>query len=979
MKIGINLTYYIEGVVGGLGVYIQSLLHYLPLIAPQDEFFVFCRPESYESLLKYKVHLIVSPDDNTKISGFLLKAIIKNNIDVWYCPLLFLDPLEVPIPSVITVPDFQHKYFPDFLSKKLLKERERLFPISIKKCNGLTTISNASKKDVLNFFPINEKKVEVIYLDAPPWFKEKISISKHKEILKKYRLQRNEYLFYPANFWPHKNHKRLLQAFKLLTKKYKDFSLVFSGFAYKDKNNLSRLIKSMNLAKKVKYLGFIPKEEMPIIYRNSLGLVFPSIFEGFGIPLIEAMKTGCPIVCSSINSIREVAGESALYFDPFSVSDIKNKLELFIKNKKLRSSLVKKGLVRSKKYSYLSSIKKTLKFIKKVARRELDYSKKMSEWPKISVITPSYNQGKYLKNTIDSVLSQNYPNLEYIVVDGDSTDNTLDILKKYGRKIKWLSEKDKGQTDAINKGLRMSKGNIISYLNSDDTYEPGVLHKVAKIFTNNPGYKIIYGKGRHIDESGKVIEDYHNALTNNEFLKATCDICQPATFWRKDLLKKIGFFDPEFDYAMDYEYWIRVSKKYVFNFINEYFANSRLHKDTKTLSKKRSVIKNCILIQKKHYGSAHEDWISELSADEVVNRSRKKFTDRAYIYSYLIFKSLFYSFYFNWAFPSKLLLKKCLHWFKLLIEDFVFTYSLRFPSPISRFLIKLRTFFYSHQEFAIINQHPPKKLYVEKFPKTKNKKFYTFSIVTPSFNQGRFIEKTIKSVINQDYPKLEYVVQDGKSTDNTLKVLRKYKDKIKYYSKKDHGQAEAINLGFKKTTGEIMAYLNSDDMYAQGNLFFINDFFQKHPEIDIVYGFRLIIDSNDNQIGRWVLYRHDPRVLKFTDYVPQETMFWRRRIWDKVGGIDESFKFAMDWDLIIRFLKSGAKFARLPYFLGMFRYHEKQKTTAQTFSIGLQECDRILTQLHKTQVPRRDVGMLDIKYRNKSSIISTLFDLGVRI
>jgi len=131
MKIGINLTYYIEGVVGGLGIYIQSLLHYLPIISPQDEVFVFCRPESYESLLKYKVHLIICPNDNTKISDFLLKAIIKNKLDVWYCPLLFLDPLKTPIPSVIMIPDMQHKHFPGFLSKELLEEREKFFPITL--------------------------------------------------------------------------------------------------------------------------------------------------------------------------------------------------------------------------------------------------------------------------------------------------------------------------------------------------------------------------------------------------------------------------------------------------------------------------------------------------------------------------------------------------------------------------------------------------------------------------------------------------------------------------------------------------------------------------------------------------------------------------------------------------------------------------------------------------------------------------------
>lgn len=228
------------------------------------------------------------------------------------------------------------------------------------------------------------------------------------------------------------------------------------------------------------------------------------------------------------------------------------------------------------------------------------------------------------------------------------------------------------------------------------------------------------------------------------------------------------------------------------------------------------------------------------------------------------------------------------------------------------------------------------------------------SIVTPSFEQGSYLEKTLNSVFNQAYPNLEYFVQDGGSRDNTLEILHRYKNKLSNWASiPDQGQSNAINLGFKHTTGEIMAWLNSDDLLLPGTLAFIADYFNSHPNIDVIYGNRLIIDDNDNEIGRWILPYHDANLLSWTDYIPQETLFWRRRIWDKTGGqIDESFRFAMDWDLLLRFRQAGAKFAHLPYFIGAFRVHEEQKTSSIMPTTGRMEINRI-RQRELGKIPSR--------------------------
>lgn len=224
----------------------------------------------------------------------------------------------------------------------------------------------------------------------------------------------------------------------------------------------------------------------------------------------------------------------------------------------------------------------------------------------------------------------------------------------------------------------------------------------------------------------------------------------------------------------------------------------------------------------------------------------------------------------------------------------------------------------------------------------------TVSIVTPSFNQGGFIEKTLKSVLEQDYPKLEYFVQDGASRDSTVDVLQRWESRLSgWTSERDAGQSQAINRGFMRTRGEIMAWLNSDDLLLPGALNTVVDYFSRHPEVDVVYGNRLLIDEDDLEIGRWIIPGHDSAVLSWADYVPQETLFWRRQIWDKTGGrVDESFQFAMDWDLLLRFRDAGAKFGHIPRFLGAFRIHARQKTSAKIHDLGLQEMDRIRERLH---------------------------------
>ncbi len=275
----------------------------------------------------------------------------------------------------------------------------------------------------------------------------------------------------------------------------------------------------------------------------------------------------------------------------------------------------------------------------------------------------------------------------------------------------------------------------------------------------------------------------------------------------------------------------------------------------------------------------------------------------------------------------------------------------------SRGRIRSRLRFWMRPRIGTLHHHDPRPLTVPaKYGATgPPNPAPTISIVTPSFEQGNYLERTLYSVVRQGYPALEYIVQDGGSADETVDVLRRFEPMLSAWrSEPDAGQGEAINRGFRETTGEIMAWLNADDLLLPGSLAYVATFLAAHPEVDVVYGNRIMIDEHDGQIGTWVLPAHDDRALTLADYVPQETLFWRRRIWEAAGGeVDARFSYALDWDLLIRFRAAGAKMVRLPRYLGAFRVHTAQKTTA-LFATGAIECDVIRQRLHGRPLRMRE-------------------------
>jgi glycosyltransferase involved in cell wall biosynthesis len=229
--------------------------------------------------------------------------------------------------------------------------------------------------------------------------------------------------------------------------------------------------------------------------------------------------------------------------------------------------------------------------------------------PMISAVISSYNHGRYIRETIDCLLAQNYSPLEILVMDGASTDGTVEILKSYGDKIRWVSEKDKGQADALIKGFAKARGEIIAWINSDDLYDEGALTAVGNYFASHPQCRWLYGRANIVDEQGREIRKWVTAYKNffcrrysYGSLLVQNFICAQAVFFRRSVLAEIGSLDAELGVCIDYEFWLRLGKHYPPAFIDQNLGKFRLHPGGITMGKSKQLFETDYRCAKKYSG-----------------------------------------------------------------------------------------------------------------------------------------------------------------------------------------------------------------------------------------------------------------------------------------------------------------------------------------------------------------------------------------
>ena len=250
--------------------------------------------------------------------------------------------------------------------------------------------------------------------------------------------------------------------------------------------------------------------------------------------------------------------------------------------------------------------------------------------PLVSIVTPSFNQAAYLEETILSVLNQEYPNIEYIIVDGGSTDGSLEIIQRYVDRLAWwVSEKDQGQTDAINKGFAKAKGEILAWLNSDDTYLPNAVSDAVGYLLMHPEVGLVYGDANFIDEKGRVIGKFPARQTDYQHLRrGFVHIPQQTSFFRAELWRKVAPLDPSFFFAMDYDLWVRIAKIAPLQYLPQIWANFRLHGNAKTMAADERCWPEMLRVHYREGGAflspiVFKSWLRRLAAPYLIWKRQK--------------------------------------------------------------------------------------------------------------------------------------------------------------------------------------------------------------------------------------------------------------------------------------------------------------------------------------------------------------------
>jgi len=477
----------------------------------------------------------------------------------------------------------------------------------------------------------------------------------------------------------------------------------------------------------------------------------------------------------------------------------------------------------------------------------------MFSLPTISIITPSFNQGQFLEKCIGSILSQNYPRLEYIVMDGGSTDGSVDIIRRHEKHLTyWQSQPDGGHYNAVQEGLKRTTGDILCWLNSDDMFHPGGLFQVASVFQNHAEVEWITGKRVGFDERDFLISFGHELQTwprenllDPEFIDKHIFVMQEATFWKRSLWERAGGeLDLVYDLAADFELWCRFSRYARLYTVDGLLAGYRYH----SVGQRSQQFRNDYVAQCKLIIAREKEMVSTVAQYEPV--------------------------------PPPVLTVK----------------------PSSELLQ------------VMVRNSPP-----------------VISIVTPSYNQGAYLEECIDSILSQNYPNLEYIIMDGGSTDSSVGIIKRHEKYLKYWqSCPDGGQYRAVSDGFRKTSGEIMAWLNSDDKYHRDAFYKVAYLFESHGNVEWLTGRPSYWDKSG------ALARFEESVPKFSrgeflqghydqPFIQQESTFWRRSLWERAGGtMRHDLDLAGDLELWMRFFRYALLYSANTFIAG-YRSHGDQK------------------------------------------------------
>ena len=1152
MKIGVALNW-LAPENGGVINYVLTLLRHWPEFAPDHPMVLFSFDYN-EPLLETlpaeaRAHEIRLQDPDGALEHL-------DKIDVYFAPIGRLWPRPVRKPSVLTFHDMQERFFPQFFTPEQCEERFFHYDWSLRMADAVIAISGFTRDTVIKIVGLSPAKIHVVHhvADALP----QAQGPARMELLPPGR----PFMFYPANFWRHKNHPRLLAAMGKVATQAGELALVCTGSLLGREAEWDKAVRACGAQGLVMHLGQVTRAEISWLYRNARGLVFPSLFEGFGIPLLEAMQTGCPIACGRNTSQPEVARSSALYFDAERAESIAAAIVRLHRDLALRERLVQAGRERVRAFSAKRQIEGHLAAFAAAQRNHTRFRAWFNDWvrlpqsmclrakptdrearlaaellregahraegyeiipdntheaetsvPKIEVgildqACPGVScDSSYTRTLLASLSVASSPDLPnhrspsekatvfldrgskvavpeefetvsfHALVDRRPSNAKLDVVLPVGdsavhqiqtTKVGWLLDfthyqfpslfapGDLAARDALYETIARKcelvivpseasrkdfekflplfsgKGRVLSLPSAlwenplpEDPLElvsryhlPSKFVLVASSFSSHSNHAVLAEalsilKSQNISipvvltDSPDRRQPFGDVALSELFqacarvgindqihflgrvpyaelislMRCAALVIQPSLFaaWnlsvedakalgrplicsdiqvhREQAPHALGFFSPHSPQDLA----ALLAKHYPQLPAGPEFSGER---DALTRSKLQAAQfgRGLLSLAREAVRIAHPDGALEPKcAIEIPSTATSQHPKTSWIRNYLTEK------------------RKHLRYIlgKL---TFHLTYWRRNVDQLRHLLYRLSLGFHG-QELGILRQYAGRPLQLERFPtrKRRGRHLPIISIVTPTFNQAPTLSATIESVLRQNYPQVQYAVIDGGSTDETKKVLARYKSDLYHcVSEPDNGQADAIAKGFAALQGDVMAYLNSDDILMPGALSFVGQYFATNPHIDVIYANRVIVDEAGREVGRWILPRHNSEAIRHFDYVPQETLFWRRSIYEKVGGINSAFHFAMDWDLILRFIAAGARVRRLPYFLACFRIHTGQKTHTLSATVGEREKLHLLAREHPLGCDTKSVQQLQDAYRLRSSLCAILLKLGLR-
>ena len=656
----------------------------------------------------------------------------------------------------------------------------------------LFTISDFTRDDLARYFPEAAPKTIVVSSagalprKAPP-------------------REPGSYILYPANFWPHKNHEKLLAAFALLRKGHPELRLVLTG----DDSLASKALREdlARMAPAVGVTGYVDDDELDRLMTGANCLVFPSLFEGFAIPVVEAMARGIPVACSRAASLPEVGGELACYFDPRDANSIADAVRTAIELRK-DAEFCSKLRRQAAKFSFDQTTRRILDAL----ARPADPAR-----PAIAPVSEAGN-GRLIPLSGDLPAPGDFswrpfPSVDCVWIDAGISQLSRDLFAERVGLAEARSLHPSQCGDLWCRGESNARAAKRQYKEMLKRVTRGDL--VARVRgLRGPPKRISWPEcwtilSDQLTISGAASPEAWNALLGLNW------------------------------------HWNRTPGVIASKFVRNRKRRDFLPNSVNSEDRLPTFLERMRLLARFHLGRIYYRLRILLSFRVLLTNPRQYLRN------------------ISWHFAKN-------------FRDH--------PS----------------NQFGLFRQYNPREPSVETFPRLRTARDHLpgIALVTPSYQQGRYLESTIQSILAQDYPKLEYAVVDGGSGDESPEIIERYRSQLTFaVSERDEGHVDAIDKGFARISGEIMAYVNSDDLLEPGALGFVGDFFSRHPNIDAIYGHRVIIDEAGKEIGRWVSPRYNLSLLRIVDYIPQETLFWRRSIYEKVGGLDRKWFFAMDWDL----------------------------------------------------------------------------------